>query len=101
MKAEMKKNSFRFLLSCALIAVVLPFALANVKYPKTASCPIDGNTAKASGKPKPTLDPNCVLVKYQHKGTSYADKLHPQRFNHEFSVSVCGDINSPSLSPAK
>lgn len=85
----MQKNTLRFLLLSALLVVPLTFAVGKVKYPKTAQCPIDDVPAKATGKTKPTNDPQCVLVEYQHKWTDYSNFLHPQRFKHEFWVSVC------------
>jgi len=95
----MKKNTFCFLLLFALLFLTLPFAVAKVKYPQTALCPIDNVTAKATGKTKPTIDPQCVLVEYQHKWTDYTDRLHPQRLKHEFWLSICnGAITNPTPS---
>lgn len=94
----MQKNTFRFLLLSALLVLTFPFALGKVKYPKTTVCPIDNVTAKATGKTKPTTDPQCVLVEYQHKWTDYSNFLHPQRFKHEFWVTICtqGANSSPT-----
>jgi hypothetical protein len=93
----MQKNTVRFLLLSALLILALPFAIANVKYPKTAHCPIDGVNAKATGKTKPTLDPQCISVEYRHKWTDYSDFLHPERLKHEFWLNVCnGAITSPT-----
>ena len=87
----MAKTKFRILMLSVLLLAALPFAVAKVKYPKTAVCPMDGTTAKATGKPEPTLDPQCVTVKYKHKWTDYAKPLHPQRMEHEFTLTVCSD----------
>jgi hypothetical protein len=95
----MHKNTFRFLLLSGLLILTLPFATAKVKFPKTAECPIDNVPAKATGKTKPTNDPQCILVEYQHKWTDYSSLLHPQRLKHEFWFTVCnGDIPTPTPS---
>ena len=93
----MQKNSFRSLLLSALMVLTPPFAAAKVKYPKTARCPIDDETAKATGKTKPTLDPECISVEYRHKWTDYSSNLHPERLKHEFWLTVCSgaDTNPP------
>ena len=85
----------------ALLAFIWPLAAAKVKYPKTAPCPIDGATAKATGKPTPTLDPQCVSVAYQHKGTDYTNRTHPQRFKHEFSLNICDNTTTNAPAPPK
>ena len=94
----MQKNTSRFLLLVAVLVLTLPFAAGKVKYPKTTLCPIDNVTAKATGKTKPTNDPQCVLVEYQHKWTDYSNFLHPQRLKHEFWLTVCdnGSISNPT-----
>ena len=95
----MQKKTVRFLLLSALLVLALPLAGANVRYPKTAHCPIDDVTAKATGKTKPTLDPQCVSVEYRHKWTDYSNRLHPERLKHEFWLNICnGAITSPTLS---
>jgi hypothetical protein len=97
----MQKNTFRFLLLSALMILTLPFAMGKVKYPKTAVCPIDSVTAKATGKTKPTNDPQCVLVEYQHKWTDYTNFLHPQRLKHEFWVTICTQGANSSPKPSQ
>lgn len=94
----MQKNTFRLLLLAAVLVLTLPFAVAKVKYPKSSVCPIDNVTAKATGKTKPTDDPHCVSVEYQHKWTEYSGFLHPERMKHEFWLSVCdnGAITNPT-----
>jgi hypothetical protein len=93
----MQKNSFRSLMLSALLLLVLPLALAGGKFPKTAQCPIEGATAKATGKTKPTTNPECFQVEYRHKWTDFSSPLHPERMKHEFWVSVC---NNGSANPA-
>jgi len=97
----MPKNTFRFLLLSALLVLTLPFAVGKVKYPKTAVCPIDNVTAKATGKTKPTNDPQCVLVEYRHKWTDYTSNLHPQRMEHEFWLSVCDEGAITNATPSQ
>ena len=93
----MHKNTFRILLLSALLVFTLPFAVAKVKYPKTTHCPIDDVTAKATGKTKPTNDPQCILVEYQHKWTDYSSNLHPERMKHEFWLTICdGVVTNPT-----
>jgi hypothetical protein len=96
----MLKNTFRLPLLLTLLVLTLPFAVAKVKYPKTTRCPIDDATAKATGKTKPTNNPECVLVEYQHKWTDYTSFLHPQRVKHDFWLSICNDgtITNPTPS---
>ena len=95
----MHKNTFRSLLLFAVLVLVLPFAAAKVKYPKTAHCPIDDVTAKATGKTKPTTNPQCISVEYRHKWTDYSNRFHPERLKHEFWLNICdGDIISPAPS---
>ena len=89
----MSKTKFWILMLSVLLLAALPFAAAKVKYPKTAVCPMDGTTAKATGKPEPTLDPQCVTVKYKHKWTDYSKPLHPQQMQHEFTLTVCADAS--------
>jgi len=93
-------RTFRLLLFCALIVCALSAVVAKSKYPKTSPCPVDGNAAKATGKTKSTLDPQCVAVEYQHKGTDYTSPLHPQRFRHEFWLTICND-GTTGPTPAK
>ena len=95
----MSTKPFRFLLMSALGVLVLPFAVAKVKYPKTAVCPIDGVTAKATGKTQPTLDPQCNSVEYRHKWTDYTNRLHPQRLQHEFWLNICSDSANTNAAP--
>jgi len=65
----MGKKVFRLLLFLAIaVPLALPFAFANSTYPKTASCPIDGGTAHATGK-KRTANANRV----------YRDRVQTQR----------------------
>jgi len=87
----MKLKILRLALLGALFALALPWASAKPKYPKTASCPVDAGTAKASGKTKPTTTPECIGVEYKHKGTNYSDSRHPQRFQHIFWLTICED----------
>jgi len=97
----MPKNAFRtvfIVLLVAVLALTLPFAVAKVKYSKTAKCPIDDATAKATGKTKTTLDSQCLAVEYKHKWTDYKDRYHPQRMEHEFWITVCS-YDSPLPSP--
>jgi len=86
----MPKKLFHFApVSTAALILALPFALAVWAYPRTANCPIDGDKAKATGKKKSTLEPNCTNVEYKHKGTDYSDPRNPQRFNHVFWITQC------------
>lgn len=87
----MEKNTFRLLLLCAVLVLALPLAVGKVKYPKTAKCPIDDVAAKATGKTRPTSDPECVSVQYRHKWTDYSNPLRPERSKHEFWVDICDD----------
>ena len=91
-----KKHTLRFLLLIGAVVLALPFAAGKEKYPKTAVCPIDNVTAKATGKTKPTTDPQCILVEYQHKYTDYTSNLHPQRLKHEFWLTICNGAISNS-----
>ena len=81
---------FRLLLFLAVaVALALPFAFANSTYPKTASCPIDGGTAHATGKKRTAMQAACTEIEYKHKGTDYSDPRHPQKFNHVFWITHC------------
>lgn len=86
----MEKRVLRFLLISAVTAMLaLPFAFADSAFPKTASCPIDGGTAHATGKQRSGTQSECTDVEYKHKGTDYSDARHPQKFNHVFWISHC------------
>jgi hypothetical protein len=83
----MKKPLPRFVLLLAA-AATLALSLASA-YPKTANCPIDGAKAHSTGKTKPTMEPKCLEVEYNHKGTDYTNPRSPQKFNHVFWVTQC------------
>lgn len=86
----MQRKIFRLLFISAGVAIlVLPFAFADSPFPKTASCPIDGGTAHATGKKRSGTQSTCTDVEYKHKGTDYSDPRHPQKFNHVFWISHC------------
>jgi len=86
----MGKRVLRLLLiSAAATMLALPFAFADSAFPKTASCPIDGGTAHATGKKRSGAQSACTDVEYKHKGTDYSDPRHPQKFNHVFWISHC------------
>jgi hypothetical protein len=88
----MQKKIFRLaLISFATATLALPFVLAVWAYPKTANCPIDGTAARATGKKRTSPQGECTDVEYRHKGTDYSDPTHPQRFNHVFWVTHCGE----------
>lgn len=86
-----KKISRFLLISAAAGMVVLPFPFAAWAFPKTASCPIDGATARATGKKKTAMEAKCTEVEYKHKGTDYSDPRKPQRFNHVFWITQCSE----------
>jgi hypothetical protein len=100
-RVQMYRNIFRGLALLGLLTFSLSLALCKVKYPKTAVCPIDNVTAKATGRTKPTDDPKCVAVEYQHKWTDYSDFRHPQRMRHEFWVGTCGEGSVSGLTPSQ
>jgi hypothetical protein len=86
----MEKKMFRMLLiSVAAVMLVFPFAFADSAYPKTASCPIDGAKAHATGKKRMATQTACTEIEYKHKGTDYSDPRHPQKFNHLFWITHC------------
>ena len=86
----MEKKIFRLLwISAAVAILVLPCAFADSPFPKTASCPIDGGTAHATGKKRSGTQSTCTDIEYKHKGTDYSDPRHPQKFNHVFWISHC------------
>jgi len=86
----MEKKIPRFaLISAAALMLALPLARAVWAYPKTASCPIDGGTAHATGKKRSIMQSDCTEVEYKHKGTDYSDPRHPQKFNHVFWITQC------------
>ena len=88
----MGKKVFRLLLFLAIaVPLALPFAFANSTYPKTASCPIDGGTAHATGKKRTATQTACTEIEYKHKGTDYSDPRHPQKFNHVFWITHCAE----------
>lgn len=87
----MRRKIFRVVLLSAAGVLALTLAVAKPKYRKTASCPIDLGIAHATGKTKSTMDPRCTAVEYKHKGTDYTDPRHPQRFQHEFWLTICND----------
>jgi len=71
----MDKKILHLPLISAAVLLALPLAFAASTFPKTASCPIDGGTAHATGKTS--------------KGTDYSDPRHPQKFNHLFWITHC------------
>jgi hypothetical protein len=75
------------LTGAALLALQLAFG--GSAFPKTASCPIDGGTAHATGKTRKATQVACTDVEYKHKGTDYSDPRHPQKFNHLFWITHC------------
>jgi hypothetical protein len=77
------------LISAAAVLLALPLAFANSAYPKTASCPIDGATAHATGKKRTATQTACTEIEYKHKGTDFSDPRHPQKFNHLFWITHC------------
>ena len=86
----MGKRIFRLLLVLAgAVLLALPLAFADLAYPKTASCPIDGGTAHVTGKKRTAMQAACTDVEYKHKGTDYSDPRHPQKFNHVFWITHC------------
>jgi hypothetical protein len=85
----MKKKFLRILLVSVAVTLVIPFAFANSAFPKTASCPIDGATAHATGKKRTATQTACTEIEYKHKGTDYSDPRHPQKFNHVFWITHC------------
>ena len=85
----MHKKVSRLLLISALAAVAVPLVFATSDFPKTASCPIEGGTAHATGKTRKAMQAACTDVEYKHKGTDYSDPRHPQKFNHLFWVTHC------------
>jgi hypothetical protein len=88
----MEKKILRMvLISTAAAMLVLPFAFADSAFPRTASCPIDGGTAHATGKKRAGMQSTCTDVEYKHKGTDYSDPRHPQKFNHVFWISHCAE----------
>ncbi|HXC47106.1 MAG TPA: hypothetical protein VNU20_02360 [Candidatus Sulfotelmatobacter sp.] len=88
----MQKRIFHLLLILIGVATLaLPLAFANSAYPKTASCPIEGGTAHATGKTRKAMQASCTDVEYKHKGTDYSDPRHPQKFNHMFWITHCTD----------
>jgi hypothetical protein len=96
---QMHKTTFRFLLLAVLLLLALPFAVAKLKYPKTAQCPIDAVVAKATGKTKPTENPECISVEYRHRWTDYSSPLHPERLKHEFWLEICNGNPTNIASP--
>ena len=85
----MHKKISRLLLISTLAAVAVPLVFAASDFPKTASCPIEGGTAHATGKTRKAMQAACTDVEYKHKGTDYSDPRHPQKFNHLFWVTHC------------
>jgi hypothetical protein len=85
----MEKKISRLLLISVAAMLTLPLAFAASTFPKTASCPIDGGTAHATGKKRTGMQAACTDVEYKHKGTDYSDPRHPQKFNHVFWVTHC------------
>jgi hypothetical protein len=85
----MEKRILRLVLISAVVMLALPPAFADSAYPKTASCPIDGAKAHATGKKRTAMQASCTDVEYKHKGTDYSDPRHPQKFNHLFWITHC------------
>jgi hypothetical protein len=85
----METKFLRLLLLSAAAMLALPPAFAASTFPKTASCPIDGGTAHATGKKRTAMQAACTDVEYKHKGTDYSDPRHPQKFNHLFWITHC------------
>ena len=85
----MEKKFLRILLVSVAVTLVIPLAFANSAFPKTASCPIDGGTAHATGKKRTATQTACTEIEYKHKGTDYSDPRHPQKFNHVFWITHC------------
>jgi hypothetical protein len=85
----METKFLRLLLLSAAAMLALPPAFAASTFPKTASCPIDGGTAHATGKKRTAMQAACTDVEYKHKGTDYSDPRHPQKFNHVFWITHC------------
>jgi hypothetical protein len=85
----MQKNILPMLLISVATTLALPVAFADSAFPKTASCPIDGGTAHATGKKRTAMQASCTDVEYKHKGTDYSDPRHPQKFNHVFWITHC------------
>lgn len=86
----MGKKIFRLvLISAGTLMLALPSAFADSSYPKTASCPIDGAKAHATGKKRTATQSACIEIEYKHKGTDYSDPRHPQKFNHVFWITHC------------
>jgi len=86
----MRKRIFRLLLILAgVVLFAFPLAFADSPFPKTASCPIDGGTAHATGKKRTAMRAACTDIEYKHKGTDYSDPRHPQKFNHVFWITHC------------
>ena len=85
----MDKKILRLLLISAAVILALPLAFAASTFPKTASCPIDGGTAHATGKTSKGMQAACTDIEYKHKGTDYSDSRHPQKFNHLFWITHC------------
>jgi len=94
----MKNEILRFAVVVVVLTLALPLTPAKSKYPKTATCPIDSGTAHATGKTKTTMDPQCTAVEYKHKGTDYTNPMHPQRFQHDFWLTICNEPNSDQKS---
>jgi len=85
----MEKKILRVLLIAAALALAPPSSFAASTFPKTASCPMDGGTAHATGKTRKGMQAACTDVEYKHKGTDYSDPRHPQKFNHLFWITHC------------
>jgi hypothetical protein len=85
----METKFLRLPLISAAIMLALPAAFAASTFPKTASCPIDGGTAHATGKKRAAMQAACTDVEYKHKGTDYSNPRHPQKFNHLFWITHC------------
>jgi len=81
----MGKKVFRLLLLFSYSgSLALPFAFANSTYPKTASCPIDGGTAHATGKKRTATQTACTEIEYKHKGTDYSDPAPSTKIQSRF-----------------
>jgi hypothetical protein len=85
----MEKKILPLLLISAATMLALPLAFAASTFPKTAACPIDGATARATGKKRTATQTACIEIEYKHKGTDYSDPRHPQKFNHLFWITHC------------
>lgn len=88
----MERKTIRVaLIGLAILTLAATVAMTVWAYPMTAACPYDGETATSTGNTKPTSQPGCEAVEYEHKGTNYSDPAHPRQFDHIFWETVCGN----------